>query len=67
MRGLRHGIDLEAERGLAAVNRGLGLDTLFLIASGAHTHLSSRLVREAHAAGAPLTELVPAAVAQALR
>jgi pantetheine-phosphate adenylyltransferase len=67
VRGLRHALDLEAERALATVNRTLGFDTLFLIADGAHIHLSSRLVREAHAAGAPLTGLVPDLVARALR
>jgi len=64
VRGLRHGVDLEAERGQAAVNREPGgLDTLFLITSSACCHISSDLVRKALAAGLPITGLVSPRVA----
>ena len=66
VRGLRNAADLDAEFGMAQVNRANGLDTLFLVADAAHQHLSSRLVKLAAGAGLPLGALVPAAVAAVL-
>jgi pantetheine-phosphate adenylyltransferase len=67
IRGLRTAVDAEFERGLAAVNRQAGgIETLLLLADGAHSHLSSSLVREAARAGLPLASLVPPAVAEAI-
>jgi pantetheine-phosphate adenylyltransferase len=63
IRGLRHGQDLEAERPLAVLNRSFGIDTVFLIADPAHVHLSSSTVRAVRAAGLPLGDLLPPAVA----
>lgn len=68
IRGLRSAVDAEFERGLAAVNRQAGgLETLLLLADGAHSHLSSSLVREAARAGLPLATLVTPEVAAAIR
>lgn len=67
IRGLRGSGDLNAERGMAEVNRMNGLDTVFLLAQSAHSHLSSQLVREAAKVGLPLDGLVSDAVAGALR
>lgn len=66
VRGLRNAADLDAEFGMAQVNRANGLDTIFLVADAAHQHLSSRLVKLAASAGLPLDALVPAAVAAVL-
>jgi pantetheine-phosphate adenylyltransferase len=62
VRGLRNAADLDAEFGMAQVNRANGLDTLFLVADAAHQHLSSRLVKLVAHAGLPLDALVPPAV-----
>lgn len=62
IRGLRNAADLDAEFGMAQVNRANGLDTLFLVADAAHQHLSSRLVKLVASAGLPLDALVPPAV-----
>ena len=66
IRGLRHGQDLEAERPLAVLNRGFGIDTVFLIADPAHVHVSSSTVRAVRAAGLSVDGLVPSAVAEVL-
>ncbi len=62
IRGLRNAADLDAEFGMAQVNRANGLDTLFLVADAAHQHLSSRLVKLVASAGLALDALVPPAV-----
>lgn len=68
IRGLRTAVDAEFERGLAAINRQAGgIETLLLLADGAHSHLSSSLVREAARAGLPLDTLVSPDVAAAIR
>lgn len=66
IRGLRNAADLDAESGMAQINRANGCDTLFLVADAAHQHLSSRLVKVVAAAGLPLDALVPSAVLAAL-
>jgi pantetheine-phosphate adenylyltransferase len=66
VRGLRNAADLDAEFGMAQVNRANGLDTLFLVADAAQQHLSSRLVKLVGAAGLPLDALVPPAVLAAV-
>ena len=67
IRGLRTAVDAEFERGLAAINRqAAGIETLLLLADGAHSHLSSSLVREAARAGLPLDALVAPDVAAAI-
>jgi pantetheine-phosphate adenylyltransferase len=67
VRGLRNGTDLDAEAGLAEVNRANGFDSLFLLSAATHSHLSSRLVKQVAATGLPLDTLVPPAVAAVLR
>lgn len=62
IRGLRNAADLDAEFGMAQVNRANGLDTLFLVSDAAHQHLSSRLVKLVASAGLALDALVPSAV-----
>ena len=62
IRGLRNAADLDAEFGMAQVNRANGLDTLFLVSDAAHQHLSSRLVKLVASAGLALDALVPPAV-----
>lgn len=66
VRGLRNAADLDAEFGMAQVNRANGLDTLFLVSDAAQQHLSSRLVKLVANAGLPLDALVPRAVLAAL-
>ncbi len=67
VRGLRNAADLDAESGMAQINRSHGLESFFLIADVRHQHLSSRLVKQVLAAGLPLDDLVAPAVARALR
>lgn len=62
IRGLRNAADLDAESGMAQINRANGLETLFLVADAAHQHLSSRLVKQVASAGLALDALVPPAV-----
>lgn len=64
LRGLRNGLDLEYERPIAAVNKHLNskLETVFLLASGETSHVSSTIVREAIRYKADLNGLVPAEI-----
>lgn len=66
IRGLRHASDLEAEFGIAQINRQHGLDSLFLLADASHVHVSSRLVKQVVAAGLSVDGLVAAPVAAAI-
>jgi pantetheine-phosphate adenylyltransferase len=61
LRGLRTGQDLEYERPIALINRHMdqNLETVFLITSGAHSHISSTLVREVIRYGRDAQGLVP--------
>lgn len=68
VRGIRGWADLEAERGMAEVNRTSGgIDTLFFFTGASFAHISSDLVRKALAAEIPLDALVPPGVLAALR
>ncbi len=67
LRGLRNANDLEAEQAMAMVNRANGCETLLLLSSSEHLHISSRLVRLTADAGLELTGLVGPRVAAALR
>jgi pantetheine-phosphate adenylyltransferase len=66
IRGLRALSDFEKECAMAQMNKKLApdIETVFLMASGEHQFLSSSLVKEVAHHGLPLTELVPAPVAQ---
>ena len=69
VRGLRATADFEYEHQLASMNRYLapGIDSVFLTTSAKHAYLSSSLIKEVAAQGAPLDDLVPGPVAKALR
>jgi pantetheine-phosphate adenylyltransferase len=69
LRGLRTGQDLDYERPIALINRHLDaqLETIFLITSGEHSHLSSTLVREVIRYGRDATGLVPAQILPMIR
>lgn len=68
IRGLRAVSDFEYEFQLALTNRRLhpDLESVFLMPRETLSFLSSNLVRELARLGAPLTEFVPEAAAQAL-
>jgi pantetheine-phosphate adenylyltransferase len=69
IRGLRATSDFDFEFQLALMNRHLNKDVeaLFLMTSLEHAHLSSTLVKELAQHGAPIADLVPPGVAEALR
>ncbi|SFF63754.1 Phosphopantetheine adenylyltransferase [Fontimonas thermophila] len=69
VRGVRTVGDFDYEKQMAVMNRDLyaELDTVMLAPSPQYAHLSSSLVRELAALGAPLEKLVPPAVIPALR
>jgi pantetheine-phosphate adenylyltransferase len=69
VRGLRATSDFDFEFQVALMNRHLSprLEALFLMTSLEHAHLSSTLVKEIAQLGARIDDLVPAAVAEALR
>lgn len=67
IKGLRGGTDFSYELPMALMNRHLtGLETLFLPADPAYTHISSSLVREVARFGGDVTGLVPDPVREAL-
>ena len=65
--GLLH--DFDYEKQMAVMNRDLypKLDTVMLVPSPEHAHLSSSLVREIAGLGAPIEKFVPAPVVPLLR
>jgi pantetheine-phosphate adenylyltransferase len=65
VRGLRALTDFEKECAMAQMNRKLlpGIETVFLTAHIEHQFLSSTLVKEVALHGLPLTDFVPAPVA----
>jgi pantetheine-phosphate adenylyltransferase len=69
VRGLRTTSDYDYENQMNIMNRQLapGIDSVFLLTSALHAHLSSSLIKEVAAQGAPLVGLVPDFVAAALR
>jgi pantetheine-phosphate adenylyltransferase len=68
VRGVRHSGDFEYEAQMARSNRALApaLDTLLLVASPEHVHISSTLVRQIAELGGDTSAFVPPAVARAL-
>ncbi len=67
VRGLRGQADLAYEEPMARMNRHLtGLDTVFLLSSPEHAHISSSLVREVHALGGQVADMLPVAAQRAL-
>jgi pantetheine-phosphate adenylyltransferase len=69
VRGLRVADDFEFERQMAMMNRHIApeIETLLLISSPDHAFVSASLVREVALLGGPVADLVPPAVAEALR
>lgn len=67
VRGLRSQLDLAYEEPMARMNRHLAeIDTVFLLTESSLAHISSSLVREVHALGGDVTNMLPAASQQAL-
>jgi pantetheine-phosphate adenylyltransferase len=69
VRGVRSVGDFDYEKQMAVMNRDLypKLDTVMLVPSPEHAHLSSSLVREIATLGAPIEKFVPAPVVPLLR
>src|SRR5690606_14988209 len=68
VKGLRGGADFDAEQPMALMNRHLsGVETVFLVGDGALAHVASSLVKDVARHGGDVSDLVPPAVAQALR
>jgi pantetheine-phosphate adenylyltransferase len=68
VRGLRSATDFDYEQPMIAMNAHLApaVDTVCLLASPAHTHISSRLVKEVASLGGVVTGMVPPVVEAAL-
>ena len=68
VRGIRSAADLEYERQLALTNRAMDaqLDTVMLLSSSEHAHVSSTLVRQIARLGGDISPFVPPAVISAL-
>ena len=69
IRGMRAVSDFEYELSLALTNKKLNPDveTLFLVPSLRYMYLSSSIIRQIAALGAPLEDFVPPFVATALK
>ena len=68
VRGIRSAADLEYERQLALTNSAMDadLDTVMLLSSSEHAHVSSTLVRQIARLGGDISPFVPPAVVTAL-
>lgn len=68
VRGLCSQLDLAYEEPMARMNHHLaGVDTLFLLTDATLSHISSSLVREVHALGGDVSDMLPAPSMDALR
>ncbi|ATG51764.1 pantetheine-phosphate adenylyltransferase [Brachybacterium vulturis] len=68
VRGLRSQLDLAYEEPMARMNHHLAdVDTLFLLTDSAWSHISSSLVREVHALGGDVSDMLPGPSLEALR
>ena len=68
VRGLRSQLDLAYEEPMARMNHHLaGTETVFLLTDQSLAHISSSLVREVHALGGDVSDMLPAASLEALR
>lgn len=69
VRGARGTADFDYEAQMARTNRLLsqGIETVILVSSPEHVHISSTLARQVAVMGGPLEGLVPEPVARALR
>ncbi|MDR2722302.1 MAG: pantetheine-phosphate adenylyltransferase [Cellulomonadaceae bacterium] len=67
VKGLRGGGDYDSELPMALMNRHLtGVETMFLPAEPATAHIASSLVKDVARHGGDISDLVPAAVAEAV-
>ena len=68
VRGIRSAADFDYERQLALMNRSMApdLETVLLLASPEHSHISSTLVRQIARLGGDLSPFVPPPVIEAL-
>ncbi len=67
VKGLRGGADVDAELGMALLNRHLsGVETVFVPGDGALAHVASSLVKDVARHGGRIDDLVPAGVAEAV-
>ena len=67
VRGLRSQLDLAYEEPMARMNHHLaGTETLFLLTDQSLAHISSSLVREVHALGGDVSDMLPGASLEAL-
>jgi len=67
VKGIRSQVDVAYETPMAIVNRNLGgVETVFMLPSPAHAHVSSSLVRQVSSLGGDVSPYVPAAVFQYL-
>lgn len=63
IRGIRNSNDFEFERGIAQVNHKLtGIDTIFFMADGEISSISSSIVRDVYKNGGVIDDLVPIGV-----
>lgn len=68
VKGIRSQVDVAYETPMAIVNRDLaGVETVFMLPSPAHAHVSSSLVRQVASLGGDVTPYVPPAVANYLQ
>ncbi|GAA1487379.1 pantetheine-phosphate adenylyltransferase [Brachybacterium sacelli] len=68
VRGLRSQLDLAYEEPMSRMNHHLaGLETVFLLTDSAYAHISSSLVREVHALGGDVSDMLPSPSLDALR
>ncbi len=67
VKGLRGGADVDAELGMALLNRHLsGVETVFVPGDGALAHVASSLVKDVARHGGSIDDLVPPGVADAV-
>jgi pantetheine-phosphate adenylyltransferase len=68
VKGLRGGADVDAELGMALLNRHMsGVETVFVPGDGALAHVASSLVKDVARHGGSIDDLVPPGVAEAVR
>ncbi len=64
IRGLRNSEDMEFERSIEILNRGIEstIETIYLLTSPEHIHISSSAVRELHHFGEDVSSLLPSKI-----
>lgn len=68
VKGIRSEVDVAYETPMAIVNRDLaGVETVFLLPSPEHSHVSSSLVRQVSSLGGDISPYVPPTVARFLQ